>query len=930
MTSFAPVAALRTRVPAHPTEPLELPAPWVRPARPPVPLLASVVPVLGAVALWLVTGSVLALWLAALGPVIAGATLADAARAARRDRRRAEREAADARERIAGEIDARHAQERAHHRARHPDVAAFTEDPAQIWRAVPGRSDALVLGSGARASELRVSGGGEDAPSVALRRRAATVQDAPVAVPIASTVAVVGPPALAAAVVRALVLRVALALPPGALRVVGPLRDEHAWADELPHRRSTSGLRLALAGPGEPVPRDADIAVLRLEQGAPRPPGCEAVLTVRTPAEAELDADGEVRPVAVEAVGLHQARRCAARLVERAGADPDAPDAVLALSSLLTDRAPSTPGRLRARIGLRAGEVCELDLVQDGPHAIVAGVTGSGKSELLITWVLALCAAHSPQEVVFLLADFKGGTAFDGLTGVPHVTGVITDLDGTGARRAIQSLRAEVRRREGELARNGARDIDDPRMALPRLVIVVDEFAALLAEHPELHAVFTDVAARGRALGMHLILGTQRPSGIVREGLLANCPLRVSLRVTDPTDSRALIGTDEAARLPGGADHRGIAMIRAAGDAAPRRVRIALSSPADARAVAAAAAGSPAPRRSWLPDLPTRLELGDLAHEGAPGLLVLGLADEPEQQTQRPVGLAPADRGLMIVGSGGSGKSTALRTLAAGAPAVVRVTGTGEQIWDAVTTAEAARERTLIVIDDVDALDARLPPEYARDVLERVERLARGAGESGIRVIAAAQRLTGGAARIAELLPRRLILATGSRAEHTALGGDPAGYAAGSVPGRGWLDGRAVQVALSRAPVPDAPPPTLPWVPVARLTGLVHRRAMPEAIASWTRGGVHAVSVDQFAQGGWGAADSTLVVGDVEEWQRQWRALTDIRADHDLLIDARCAGEFRTLTGARELPPYCDPTRPRGWLLRAGAAPERVALPPIS
>jgi len=209
---------------------------------------------------------------------------------------------------------------------------------------------------------------------------------------------------------------------------------------------------------------------------------------------------------------------------------------------------------------VESGEPCVIDLVSEGPHAVVAGVTGSGKSELLVTWILALCAAHTTQEVSFLLADFKGGTAFDSLGGIPHVTGVITDLDGTGARRAIESLRAEVRWREAELARVGARDVLDPRVDVPRLVIVVDEFAALLGEHPELHAVFTDVAARGRALGMHLVLGTQRPAGVVRESLLANCPLRISLRVTDPADSRAVIGTDEASALPGGTDARPVTL----------------------------------------------------------------------------------------------------------------------------------------------------------------------------------------------------------------------------------------------------------------------------------------------------------------------------------------------------------------------------------
>ncbi len=378
----------------------------------------------------------------------------------------------------------------------------------------------------------------------------------------------------------------------------------------------------------------------------------------------------------VEAVGALQAERLAEDLAERASrmwgeGEATAP---VALSALLPDAPPAMRGRLPAVIGVESGDPFVTDLVADGPHAVVAGVTGSGKSELLVTWILALCAVHATSEVTFLLADFKGGTAFDALSGVPHVTGVITDLDGSGARRAIESLRAEVRWREAELARAGARDILDPRVDLPRLVIVVDEFAALLGEHPELHAVFTDVAARGRALGMHLVLGTQRPAGVVRESLLANCPLRISLRVTDASDSRAIIGTDAAAALPGGPDGRGLALVRSAADAAPRRVRIALSSPADAARVASSEDG-PRPRRPWLPELPGRIDLEDLVALAADAddTLLLGLVDEPEHQRQHPVGVRVEDRGLLVVGSGGSGRSTALRTVAAQAAAGSRV-----------------------------------------------------------------------------------------------------------------------------------------------------------------------------------------------------------------------------------------------------------------
>ena len=939
-SSFAPVPRpsadrFRPAAAAH-VEPLELPPPWNPPSRPAVPLLASVVPVLGAVALWLVTGSVLSLWLAALGPLIAGATLADGARGARRDRRRAEERSRAACERVGREIGQRHAEERARRWARHPDVAAFAANDAEIWRPVSGRGEMLVLGSGGDASDLRVAGGGNDAASVSIRARAATLEDAPILVPPASGIAVVGTPVVAGAVVRALVLQLAMTLPPGELRIVGSLRGESAWAERLPHRRSGSGLQLALGAPGEPIAGTPDLAIVRVEPSAPRPHGCGVILTVRSPGRAQLDAGGEVREIAVEALGSAQALVLTDTLIARAAELQGSAGASgpVALGSLLRDAPAATRGTLPAVIGVEGGEPCVIDLVADGPHAVVAGVTGSGKSELLVTWILALCAAHSTQEVSFLLADFKGGTAFDALAEVPHVTGVITDLDGTGARRAIESLRAEVRWREAELARVGARDVRDPRVEVPRLVIIVDEFAALLGEHPELHAVFTDVAARGRALGMHLVLGTQRPAGVVRESLLANCPLRISLRVTDATDSRAVIGTDEAAMLPGGAESRGLALIRSAADHSPRRVRIALSSQTDCEAIAASAAG-PRPRRPWLPELPGRIDLEDLVTlaDDAGDTLLLGLVDEPDLQRQRPIGLRTHQRGMLVIGSGGSGKSTALQTLAVQARGpVLRVTGSPEDIWDAV---DRLSERTpdpgsLLLIDDLDALGSTLPPDYARDLLERLERIVRGAGEAELLVVATAQRLSGGSARIADLLPRRLVLATSSRAEHIAACGDPSHYAPANPPGRGRLDGRCVQVAMTRPTAPSRSDPPQPWHPHGALTGFVLRRspAAREALAAWEREGARLLSLDEFAGAGeWSTAAPVVVAGEAEEWQRHWRALSTVRSDHDLVVDATCGPEFRMLTGQRGQPPYCEPGRARAWLLRAGGAAARIALP---
>jgi DNA segregation ATPase FtsK/SpoIIIE, S-DNA-T family len=921
---------------AGPSESLELPPPWNPPARPAVPLLASVVPVLGAVALWLVTGSLLSLWLTALGPVIAGATVLDGIRGARRERRRAEERSRAAREHVSAEVSARHDDERRARWMRHPDVAAFVARDGEIWRPVSGRGEVIVLGSGIDASEVRVIGGGDDAASVDLRARAALVPDVPIVASPALGIAVVGSAVLAGAVVRALVLQLAMTLPPGELRIVGALRGEDTWAERLPHRRASHGTTLCLASTSDAHAADADIVIVRLDPGEPRPPGCAIVLTARTPDRSLVDVGGEVREIGVEALGMRQAEMLADGLAERAGrvfhvaegTDP------VALDTLLPDAPGAAHGHLPAVIGVESGDPFVVDLVADGPHAVVAGVTGSGKSELLITWIVALCASHSTSEVTFLLADFKGGTAFDSLSTVPHVTGVITDLDGSGARRAIESLRAEVRWREGELARAGARDILDPRVELPRLVIVVDEFAALLGEHPELHAVFTDVAARGRALGMHLVLGTQRPSGVVRESLLANCPLRISLRVTDPADSRAIVGTDAAASLPGGLDGRGLALVRTAADSSARRVRIALSSTADAASISAAHAGT-RPRRPWLPELPGRLDLEELvaASSEPDDTILIGLADEPELQRQRPIGVRPDQRGLLVVGTGGSGKSSALRTVVAQAGQwVVWVPDTPEGAWDAVAElvdGSIAIGR-VIVIDDLDALVAALPPDYAREFVERLERLIRSAGASRTLVVVSAQRIGGAVARVSELLPHRLVLAASSRAEHIAVGGDAAHYAPGSPPGRGRLDGRPVQVAMTASMRVAQRDETTQWHPDGALTGFVMRRSPGSraTLAAWETAGARVLSVEEFVGAAeWGSIGPIVVRGEVEDWQRHWRALTTVRADHDLVVDASCGPEFRLVTGDRELPPYCDAGRGRAWLMRAGAGPVRIVLP---
>ena len=214
----------------------------------------------------------------------------------------------------------------------------------------------------------------------------------------------------------------------------------------------------------------------------------------------------------------------------------------------------------QATIGVAADGPLVVDLVADGPHALVAGTTGAGKSELLRTLVAGLALGSSPDHLTFVLVDFKGGSAFDACARLPHVTGMVTDLDDHLAARALRCLEAELRHREHRLRAAGVEDLTafrqlaaiaaEPLEPIARLVVVVDEFATLAAELPDFVDSLVGIAQRGRSLGVHLVLATQRPSGSVSDHIRANTNLRICLRVQDEADSRDVIDGPDAATLP--------------------------------------------------------------------------------------------------------------------------------------------------------------------------------------------------------------------------------------------------------------------------------------------------------------------------------------------------------------------------------------------
>ena len=409
-----------------------------------------------------------------------------------------------------------------------------------------------------------------------------------------------------------------------------------------------------------------------------------------------------------------------ARLLECVGLTDPTPDAVVA-----------GWGQPQTDVVIGAGfdGMFRIDLRRDGPHALVAGTTGSGKSELLQTIVASLALANRPDQLTFVLVDYKGGSAFKECNKLPHTVGMVTDLDTHLVGRALTSLGAELRRREHLLSVPGAKDLEDywalcrtdPTLpTIPRLVLVIDEFASLKAELPDFVTGLVTIAQRGRSLGIHLILATQRPSGVVSADIRANTNLRIALRVTDESESRDVIDAPEAGRILASTPGRGYARLGPSGVLPFQAGRVGgrrPDAPSETRTIPTPLAwgipwsrtGIPAPGRPttaasdtdegetdlsvlvtavrgavdhlgmppqhspWLPALPgfvtldelrARLVERDPAAAADPFTVGWALEDRPEDQAQVPATFTLGTSGhLFLVGGPRSGRSTALRTL---------------------------------------------------------------------------------------------------------------------------------------------------------------------------------------------------------------------------------------------------------------------------
>lgn len=461
------------------------------------------------------------------------------------------------------------------------------------------------------------------------------------------------------------------------------------------------------------------------------------VLDDDDPAMARVETGSEYYPmVLVDGVSVARCERiarslCSLRHVSGVGDDAMLPTSVRFVDLLKIDlddpeplmrRWSTHPRNTFVVVGATGEGEFAIDISRDGPHALVAGTTGSGKSEFLQALVVSLAMANRPDALNFVLVDYKGGSAFADCERLPHTVGMVTNLDARETERALASLDAELKRREKVLRDMNAKDVDAAwakdadtaaRRGLARLMIVIDEFAELRTELPEFIDGLVRIARVGRSLGVNLVLATQRPSGVVTPEMQSNINLRVALRVTDRTDSSDILGSGEAAMISPSNPGRGYVRTGPASAPAPfqtarvagirpgvqRQVKVLprkvalewdelgypvrFPKPASAQqqntdhddtdlralvnlvTAATTQLGVPKNPSPWLMPLPAVLPLEKFQDEQIPERsIVLGLEDVPGDQAQRSLTWSVEQSShVLFLGGALSGRTTALRTV---------------------------------------------------------------------------------------------------------------------------------------------------------------------------------------------------------------------------------------------------------------------------
>ena len=501
----------------------------------------------------------------------------------------------------------------------------------------------------------------------------------------------------------------------------------------LGHGRPIGGL--ALGRTDRPTVRVSGIVIAATEKQLPA--SCTTVIEVQRDAAGRVahpEARSSVDEVVLAGLSVDTAAACATDLARFDDPELSVPGGVLpglvrlppllgidevTAAAIRQSWAGST--RISTPLGIGENGVFGIDLVRDGPHGLVGGTTGSGKSEFLRSMVAGLAARNDPTRLTFILIDFKGGAAFKTCERLPHTIGTVSNLDEQLADRALTALEAELRYRQQVFARagEGIDNLDaylatNPTVPMPRLLLVIDEFAMLAKDYPDVLKSLVSVAAVGRTLGVHMILATQRPAGVVNEDILANTNLRVALRVQSKEDSSNVIGVPDASAI--GRTQWGRAYVKlgqddispvqtalvtgrveaqssklvdvhpvrfdrdrppeesgSADDDAPTDLDLLI----DAVVAANAELGYAEPRPVWPEPLGERVRLELTAIGGRPdepavpaaggvdgSVIGMAVADDPRNQRQLRAGWDLERGNLLVLGIPGSGTSTTLATAA--------------------------------------------------------------------------------------------------------------------------------------------------------------------------------------------------------------------------------------------------------------------------
>ena len=378
---------------------------------------------------------------------------------------------------------------------------------------------------------------------------------------------------------------------------------------------------------------------------------------------------------------------------------------------------------MAAPLGVKTkNEIVSLDIHEKahGPHGLVAGTTGSGKSEILQSYVLSMATLFHPYEVGFVIIDFKGGGMANQFADLPHLVGTITNIDGKQINRSLLSIKAELLKRQNYFAEADVNHIDkyiikyknkEVSKPLPHLIIIVDEFAELRAEHPEFMKELISAARIGRSLGVHLILATQKPSGQVNEQIWSNSRFKLCLKVQSPEDSNEMIKSPLAAEIlePGRAyfqvgnneifelfqsGYSGAPEKSSADSVTSREYRVSSISFEGKRecvfeqkkkgeslvnrtqldAIVAYVDGYCQEKgierlaSICLPPLPEILNYPETAEkkEGVDTIVDIGILDDPNHQRQDVTGLNLTQENTVIIGSSQYGKTNLLQTIIRG------------------------------------------------------------------------------------------------------------------------------------------------------------------------------------------------------------------------------------------------------------------------